>query len=85
MYMQCTITHTQYDPTHQLPAAEAHTLSHIVAPSSHLRLVLYNDKIEKQIFLIFKEILCGAVAKSCMMKGFLKVIYEEKAQIFPHI
>jgi hypothetical protein len=33
------------------------------------------DKKENQIFLIFKEILNGAVAKSYMRKGFL--IYGE--------
>jgi hypothetical protein len=37
----------------------------------------YTDKKEKKIFLIYKEIQKGAVAKSyiCMRKGFL--IYEE--------
>jgi hypothetical protein len=45
----------------------------------------YTDKKEKKIFLIYKEIPMGAVAKSYMRKGFLKyeemgkylVIYEE--------
>jgi hypothetical protein len=36
---------------------------------------LYTDKKENKIFLIYKEIQTGAVAKSCMRKGFL--IYEE--------
>ncbi len=36
---------------------------------------LYTDKKENQIFLIYKEIPNGAVAKSYMRKGFLK--YEE--------
>ncbi len=31
----------------------------------------YTDKKEKQIFLIYKEIHSGAVAKSYMRKGFL--------------
>jgi hypothetical protein len=35
----------------------------------------YTDKNENQIFLIYKEIQSGAVAKSYMRKGFL--IYEE--------
>ncbi len=33
------------------------------------------DKKEKKFFLVYKEIQIGAVAKSCMRKGFL--IYEE--------
>ncbi len=39
------------------------------------------DKKENQIFLICKEIQCGAVAKSDMRKGF--VIYEELPKYFP--
>jgi hypothetical protein len=35
----------------------------------------YTDKKENQIFLIYKEIQSGAVAKSCMRQGFL--FYEE--------
>ncbi len=35
----------------------------------------YTDKKENQIFLIYKEVQSGAVAKSYMRKGFL--IYEE--------
>jgi hypothetical protein len=35
----------------------------------------YTDKKENEIFLIYKEIQIGTVAKSCMRKGFL--IYEE--------
>jgi hypothetical protein len=35
----------------------------------------YTDKKEKKIFLIYKEIQIGSVAKSYMRKGFL--IYEE--------
>jgi hypothetical protein len=33
--------------------------------------VQYTDKKEKKIFLIYKEILNGTVAKSYMRKGFL--------------
>jgi hypothetical protein len=40
----------------------------------------YTDKKENQIFLIYKEILSGAVAKSYMRKGFL--IYEEMRKYF---
>jgi hypothetical protein len=36
--------------------------------------VAYTDKKENKFFLIYKEIQNGAVAKSCMRKGFL--IYE---------
>jgi hypothetical protein len=32
---------------------------------------LYSDKNENKIFLIYKEIQSGAVAKSYMKKGFL--------------
>jgi hypothetical protein len=35
----------------------------------------YTDKKENQIFLLYKEIQSGTVAKSYMRKGFL--IYEE--------
>jgi hypothetical protein len=42
---------------------------------------MYTDKIENQIFLIYKEIQSGAVAKSYMRKGFL--IYEEMRKYFP--
>jgi hypothetical protein len=35
----------------------------------------HTDKKEKKVFLIYKEILNGAVAKPYMRKGFLK--YEE--------
>jgi hypothetical protein len=41
---------------------------------------LYTDK-KDQIFLIYKEIQSGAVAKSYMRKGFL--IYEEMRKYFP--
>ena len=41
------------------------------------------DKKENRIFLIYREIQSGAVAKSYMRKGFL--IYEENAEIFPYI
>ncbi len=38
--------------------------------------LLYTDKKENQIFLIYKEIQNGAAAKSYMRKDFL--IYEER-------
>jgi hypothetical protein len=41
----------------------------------------YTDKKENQIFLIYREIKSGAVAKSYMRKGFL--IYEEMRKYFP--
>jgi hypothetical protein len=41
----------------------------------------YTDKKETQIFLIYKKIQSGAVAKSFMRKGFL--IYEEIRKYFP--
>ncbi len=41
----------------------------------------YTDKKENQIFLIYKEIQSGAVAKWYMRKGFL--IYEEMRKYFP--
>jgi hypothetical protein len=43
----------------------------------------YTDKKENQIFLIYKEIQSGAVAKSYMRKGFL--IYEEMGKISPYM
>jgi hypothetical protein len=42
---------------------------------------LYTDKKEIQIFLIYKEIQGGAVAKSYKRKSFL--IYEEMRKYFP--
>jgi hypothetical protein len=41
----------------------------------------YTDKKENQIFLIYKEIQSGAVAKAYMRKGLL--IYEEMRKYFP--
>ncbi len=41
----------------------------------------YTDKKENKIFLIYKEIQSGAVAKSYIRKGFL--IYEEMRKYFP--
>ncbi len=38
---------------------------------------------EKKIFLIYKEIQNGAVAKSYMRKGFL--LYEEMRKSFPNM
>jgi hypothetical protein len=46
---------------------------------SHL--IMYTDKKENQIFLIYQEIQRGAVTKSYMRKGFL--IYEELRKYFP--
>jgi hypothetical protein len=43
---------------------------------------MYTDKKENLIFLIYKEIQSGKVAKSYMRKGFL--IYEEISE-FPDI
>jgi hypothetical protein len=42
---------------------------------------MYTDKKENQIFLIYREIQSGAVAKSYMRKGFL--IYGEMRKYFP--
>jgi hypothetical protein len=41
----------------------------------------YTDKKEKKIFLIYREIQSGAVAKSYIRNGFL--IYEEMQKYFP--
>jgi hypothetical protein len=41
----------------------------------------HTDKKENQIFLIYREIQSGAVAKSYMRKGF--PIYEEMRKNFP--
>jgi hypothetical protein len=41
----------------------------------------YTDKKENEIFLIYKEIQSGVVAKSYMRKSFL--IYEEMRKYFP--
>ncbi len=43
--------------------------------------ILYTDKKENRIFLIYKEIQSGAVAKSYMTNGLLNLIYGE---IFVH-
>ncbi len=42
----------------------------------------YSDKKENKIFLIYKEIQSGAVAKSDMRKGF--TTYEEMRKYFPY-
>ncbi len=42
---------------------------------------IFTDKKENYIFLIYREIQSGAVAKSYMRKGFL--IYEEMRKYFP--
>ncbi len=49
--------------------------------NARLLQVLYTDRKENQIFLIYKEIQSGAVAKSYMRKGFL--IYDEMRKYFP--
>jgi hypothetical protein len=41
----------------------------------------YTDQKENKIFLIYKEIQSGAVAKSYMRKGIL--VYEEMREYFP--
>jgi hypothetical protein len=41
----------------------------------------YTDKKENQIFVIYKEVQSGAVAKSYMRKGFL--MYEEICKYSP--
>jgi hypothetical protein len=41
----------------------------------------YTDKKENKIFLIYKDMQSGAVAKSYMRKGFL--IYQEIRKFFP--
>ncbi len=45
--------------------------------------VCYTDEKGNKIFLIYKEILMGPIAKSYMRKGFL--VYMRKAQILNHI
>jgi hypothetical protein len=47
----------------------------------HQPSLLHTDKKENQIFLIYREIQSGAVAKTYMRKGFL--IYEEMQKYFP--
>ncbi len=58
----------------QLFTSCSSTLLHSVFQS------LYTDKKENKIFLIYKEIQSGAVAKSYMRKGFL--IDEEMRKYF---
>ncbi len=48
---------------------------------SYKALLKYTVKKENQIFLMYKEIRIGAVAKLYMRKGFL--IYEEVRKYFP--
>jgi hypothetical protein len=59
--------------------------SHIFEPitnSKHIPFFSrwYTDKKENKIFLIYKEIQSGAVAKSYVRKGFLT--YEEMSKYF---
>ncbi len=49
--------------------------------NARLLQVLYTDRKENQIFLIYKEIQSGAVAKSYMRYGFL--IYDDMRKYFP--
>jgi hypothetical protein len=60
------------------PSQETYLLQGSPAFSSYL---LHTDKKENKIFLIYKEIQSGAVAKSYRRKGFL--IYEEMRKYFP--
>jgi hypothetical protein len=53
----------------------------LFAPTSSCLCTFYNDKKENQIFLLYKEILSGAIAKSYMRKSFL--IYEKMRKYFP--
>ncbi len=62
----------------QLPRSSDYAHRGIAWPIPGLpysKLAQYTDKKENQIFLIYREIQSGAVAKSYMRKGFL--IYEE--------
>ncbi len=43
--------------------------------------VAYNDKKEKKIFIVYKEIQMGAVVKSYMWKGFLILYMRKSANI----
>jgi hypothetical protein len=52
----------------------------IFRPRNSKLIFLDTDKKENQIFLIYKKIQRGAVAKSYMRKGFL--IYEEMRKYF---
>jgi hypothetical protein len=56
-------------------------LPYILGREKFSQYLPYTDKQENQIFLIYKEIQIGAVAKSYMRKGFL--IYEEMRKFFP--
>jgi hypothetical protein len=56
-------------------------LVHLLAVLGCFYRMGYTDKKENQIFLIYKEIQSGAVAKSYMREGFL--IYVEMRKYFP--
>jgi hypothetical protein len=45
----------------------------------------YTDKKDNQIFLKYKEIQSGAVAKSSMSKGFLTYCMRKCANISPYM
>jgi hypothetical protein len=61
--------------------AYMHNTLHIGTDSTVIQYRVRTDKKENKIFLIYKEIQSGAVAKSFMRKGFL--IYEEMRKFFP--
>jgi hypothetical protein len=46
---------------------------------------LYTDRKENKIFLIYKEVQSGAVAKSSMRKGFLTYCMRKCAYISPYM
>ncbi len=80
--------------THIFHILSEHSYTHVYVvrdPEVQIAELIYccwlrTDKREKKIFLMYKEIQSGTVAKSYVMKGFL--IYEEikkNAQIFPQI
>ncbi len=62
-------------------AEKIEVCAHIVQLVSQKSRRKYTDKKENKIFLIFKEIQSGAVAKSYMGRGFL--IYKEMRKYFP--
>jgi hypothetical protein len=64
------------------PASTNTSLSpSIMARGTEQDKIKYTDKKENEIFLIYKEIQMGSVAKSCMRKGFL--ICEEMRKYLP--
>ncbi len=68
-------------PFHQFPPLPSTSLlGWRAGTTTKIQSRLYTEKKEK-IFLIYKEILTGAVAKSYMRKGYL--IHEEMRKYFP--